>query len=180
MSYFQKIKGERLYLSPVNPADLEQYTAWINDVGVSDNLGVSAMVYSLERERVTLDDMAKSGYNFAIVLRDGDRLLGNCGLFEINQVNRRANCGLFIGNPDDRGKGFGSEALRLLLGYAFDTLNLNNVMLSVFEFNAGAVRCYEKVGFKRIGERRGSYFAKGRYHNEIFMDIIREDFTTNA
>ncbi|GHV17055.1 N-acetyltransferase [Clostridia bacterium] len=176
MKYFKKISGERIYLSPVNLEDIEQYTQWINDPEISDRLGTSAAMYSLESERKILESMAKEGYNFAIILKDSDRLLGNCSLFDINNLRRTAVCGLFIGDKSERGKGYGSEALRLLLGYGFGTLNLNNVMLNVFEFNKNALACYEKVGFKKIGERRQAYFVHGCYYNDIYMDILAEDF----
>ena len=176
MKYFKKIIGERIYLSPVSAEDMEQYTTWINDSRVSDGLGNSSQVFSVEREKTVLEEMSNSGYNFAIVRAADDVLLGNASLFDINQMHRNAQCGLFIGEVENRNKGYGQEALKLLLNYGFNTLNLNNVMLKVFSFNEMAISCYKKVGFRMIGQRRNSFFLNGKYHNDVFMDILAEDF----
>lgn len=176
MKYFEKVPGERIYLSPVCMEDKELYTKWINDARVSDNLGASATLYGIEKETQFLEDMIKTGFGFAVILREDDRIIGNISLFDINHVHRNAQCGLVIGDEQDRGKGYGTEALRLLVKYGFETLNLNNIMLKVFEFNKIAIACYEKVGFKIVGSRRKAYFVRGDYHNEIFMDILPDDF----
>ncbi|GHV07536.1 hypothetical protein FACS1894217_08540 [Clostridia bacterium] len=175
MKYFKKLAGRRVYLSPINMDDLQQYTQWLNDPVVAGNIGAAANVFTLPRERAALEDMTKDGHNFAIVTLDGDRLLGNTGLFDVNHLRRTANCGIFIGDADARGQGYGGEAMRLLLKYGFETLNLNNVMLDAFEFNVGAIKCYENVGFKHIGRRRQSYFLNGRYYDQVIMDILPGD-----
>ena len=177
MKYFKKIQGERIYLSPVNPDDAEQYTAWINDPAVSDGLGSTADVFSLRKERAFLEKAADSeGYYFAIVRLADDKLLGSVSFHDISEISRNADCGLFIGDAEDRGKGYGAEALRLLLGFGFRTLNLNNVMLKCFSYNAQAIACYKKVGFRVIGERRRACFINGQYHGDVFMDILAEEF----
>jgi len=180
MKYFRKLSGKNLYLSPMNMEDMPQYTKWINDNSISDNLGNTWQLISVEKEKSILEGMAKEGYNFAIIRAEDDQLLGNISLFDINQIHRNAQCGLFIGEEENRGKGYGAQALSLLLEFGFDTLNLNNIMLKVFSFNEMAVSCYKKVGFKTVGERRNSYYLNGRYYNDIYMDILKEDFTSHA
>lgn len=108
-------------------------------------------------------------YQFAIVLEEGDRLIGNCGIKEIDWRRRCGEVGLFIGSEADRGKGYGKEALRLLLGYCFETLNLHNVELHVFSFNARAIAAYKSVGFREAGRRREAYFLHGAWHDELAM-----------
>lgn len=176
MKYYEKIPGERIYLSPMNKEDAETYTKWLNDASVTDNLGNTFMQIGVDNEKEAIERMIKDGYNFAIIRREGNELIGNISFNIINQILRNAEIGLFIGEKDNRGKGYGSEAMRLLLKFGFETLNLNNVMLSVFDFNKSAIACYEKVGFKKIGERRNSYFVRGKYHNQIYMDILADEF----
>lgn len=135
MKYFKKLVGSKLYLSPVNPEDVETYTRWINDLSVSIRLGASREVFGLPREQSLLDDMAKEGQHFAIVRLDGDQLLGNCSLFAIDPIRRVAEVGIFLGDEEQRGQGYGTEALQLICEYGFKILNLNNIMLRVFEFN---------------------------------------------
>ena len=126
-------------------------------------------------EEEWINDKSK-GYNFAIVLRDGNKLIGNVSLVDINHVNQTATLGVFIGDAENRNKGYGKEAIKLLLEYGFNTLNLNNIMLSVYSFNKNAIRTYEKIGFKKIGFRRNAIYRDGRFYNDIYMDILRSDY----
>jgi RimJ/RimL family protein N-acetyltransferase len=179
MKYYPKIPGDRVYLSPISMDDLEQYTKWMNEAEITDNLGLSHIVYHEGKERKSLEDLMW-GHNFSIIEKDGNRLLGNCGLSEVKQIYRKGMCGIFIGEEADRGKGYGTEALRLLLGYAFDTLNLHNIALKVFDYNEGAIACYKKVGFQEVGRRRECYFVRGRYHDQVLMDILEDEFRSRA
>ena len=81
-----------------------------------------------------------------------------------------------IGEPDARGRGYGTEAMRLLLDYAFTALGLHSVMLLVYEFNPAARRCYEKAGFRESGRRRDARWCNGRFWDEIYMDILADEF----
>ncbi|HHY83088.1 MAG TPA: GNAT family N-acetyltransferase [Clostridiales bacterium] len=175
MKYFKKLTGNRIYLSPMNVEDAETYTKWFNDFRVTDGVGSSCRIMTVQAEREWIIQNA-SHYNFAIVLLENDTLIGNCGIHNINQIHQSAEVGIFIGDEENRSKGYGEEALRLLVGFCFDYLNLNNVMLKVFSFNERAINCYKKVGFKEIGRRRQSYYLKGKFHDDVYMDILREEW----
>ena len=176
MRYFKKIKGERIYLSPINKEDVVIYTKWLNDYEVSGNLGNYRVLISLNNEEKTLDRMTSEGHNYAMVLNDGDTLIGNISLFDIDNISRRATLGLFIGEKEHRGKGYGSEAIRLILDYGFKTLNLHNIMLHVHSDNEMGIACYKKVGFREFGRRRESKFKNGQYIEEVHMDILKSEF----
>jgi RimJ/RimL family protein N-acetyltransferase len=176
MRYFKKLEGNKVYLSPINTDDFEIYTKWINDLLTGAYLGNASVIYSLPAEKETLEGMAKSGYHFAIILKDEDKLLGNCSFFNIKQIHRTAEVGLFLGEENYRGKGFGSEALELILCYGFKVLNLNNVMLKVYSFNERAIKAYGKIGFHQFGKRTSAYFLNGQYIDEIYMEILSKDF----
>ncbi|TYQ18120.1 UNVERIFIED_CONTAM: RimJ/RimL family protein N-acetyltransferase [Acetivibrio alkalicellulosi] len=175
MKYFKKIEGKKLYLSPVNPEDVGIYTKWVNDLSMSIRLGSASNVYSLQQEKSFLESMAKEGHNFAIILKDSDKLIGNGSLFSVNNTYRSATLGLFIGDEENRNKGLGTEALQLLTEYGFKILNLNNIMLQVFEFNKAAIKCYEKAGFRTFGKRTMSCCINGKYYDEYYMEILPKD-----
>jgi len=177
MKYFKKIIGEKVYLSPVSLEDAEEYTRWFNDLEISLNLGGSDHVYSLEKEKEILEKMIKERNAFAIVTLEDDKLIGNCSLMNIEQVHRKTELGIVIGNKEYWNQGYGSEVINLLLDYGFNILNLNNIMLRVFSFNHRAFRCYEKCGFKVIGRRRDSLIFGNRRYDEIYMDILAAEFT---
>lgn len=84
--------------------------------------------------------------------------------------------GIFIGDKDYREKGYGTEAIRLILDYGFNYLNLNNIKLDLMEFNERALACYKKCGFKEYGRRRKCRFINGKYYDVIEMDILSEEF----
>jgi len=174
MKYSKKIIGKRVYLSPMNIEDSETYVTWLNDFNVTNGLGMSGIVTSIESEKQWIMNNS-SQYQFAIVNLEGDKLMGNCGIQEVDQRRQCAVVGLFIGDEENRNKGYGEEVMNLLLDYAFDYMNLNNIMLKVFSFNERAIRCYKKVGFKEMGRRRQAYYLNGEVYDEIYMDILRCD-----
>ena len=177
MKYYKKLVGERIYLSPVNVEDAEKYVECFCDFKMADGIGQSSKLMSVESEREWIEKCLKNNeYVFAIVNSENDELIGNCGIHNIKYKDRCAIVGIFIGKEKNRSNGYGAEVLKLLLDYGFNYLNLNNIMLSVMSFNDRAIACYKKVGFKEIGRRRQSYFLNGKYHDEIFMDILKDEF----
>ena len=176
MRYFKKIKGDRIYLSPMNKEDVEIYTKWLNDYDVSGNLGQYKRLISLNNEEKFLDSLTTDGHNYAMVLNDNDTLIGNISLFDIDNVSRKATLGIFIGEKEHRGKGYGSEAIRLILDYGFKILNLHNIMLQVNSNNAQGIACYKKAGFREFGRRRESCYLNGQYLDDVHMEILSSEF----
>jgi RimJ/RimL family protein N-acetyltransferase len=175
--YFKKIVGTKCYLSPVNPDDFEKYTEWLNDPEISQNLLVDDKTVSLLREKEILEDMAKNNdTTFTIVDLATDKPLGNCSLNNVDNINQTATLGIFIGDKEYLSKGYGTEAMELLLDYGFNALNLQNIMLEVFDYNKRAIKAYEKVGFKVIGKRRQAKFFNNKRYDIIFMDILKDEF----
>jgi RimJ/RimL family protein N-acetyltransferase len=135
---------------------------------------------TLEQETAWYEQAAVDGDRtmFTIYERATGRAIGTCGLHETELTNRRTLVGIMIGEPDARGRGYGTEAMRLLLDYAFTVLGLHSVMLMVFEYNQAGRRCYEKAGFREVGRRRESRWYLGRFWDEIYMDILASEFTS--
>ncbi len=178
MKYFKKLVGENIYLSPMNVEDAPIYLKWMNDFSTTDYIGSSYNMITLSNEKQWLEESLKESRNqFAVVTLDGNKLIGNCGFEDLDKTKRTAMIGLFIGEEEYRNKGYGIQILKLLLDYGFNYLNLNNIMLYVYEFNERAIKAYKKVGFKEMGRRRKSYFVNGKYYDVVHMDILAEEFT---
>jgi RimJ/RimL family protein N-acetyltransferase len=175
MRYFRKVSGERVYLSPMNPDDVGQYTAWINDPAVSVLTGAYPRMYSFPVERQALEHLCTEPAQFAIVASEGDLLIGNIGLMDIHYIDGTATLGIFIGRAEYRGKGYGAEAIGLMLRFGFRTLNLRNILLEVHATNAQAIACYQKCGFTEIGRRTGAKFIDGQYVDLVYMQALRDD-----
>ena len=119
---------------------------------------------------------SNGGYTFGIIDAKTDELVGNIGLMDIDHINREATLGIFIGEEKYRSKGYGSEAINLILEYGFRYINLHNINLSVNSYNERAIKCYEKVGFKKSGFRREAVFNNGKYYDQLFYDYLDNDF----
>jgi len=173
--YFKKMIGEKCYLSPISVEDAEKYTEWLNDYEITQYLTLASMQISLPAEKEVLSRLSKE-HNYAIVAKQYDSLIGNCGLINIDHLHRTAEIGKFIGDKQYLGKGYGREALSLLIDYAFSVLNLHNIMLRVYSFNERAKRSYESVGFKMIGKRRNALIRNRITYDMYLMDLLPEDF----
>ena len=176
MKYFKKLVGDRIYLSPRNSEDVELFTTWLNDFQVTDYLRHSADLISLDSEKDYLTKNASPIATFVIVTLDGDKMIGTVGIESIHWSDRCGSLGVFIGEAEYRDNGYGTEAIRLLLEYAFHYLNLHSVKLSVLDVNVRAQKCYQKCGFKDAGRLRQCIYVNGKYHDLLMMDILREEF----
>ena len=174
--YFKKLVGEKIYLSPRSTEDVEIYTRWLNDFETTDYIGRSNMTFTLEAEKKYLEGNIGAEAVFAIIDMKKDKLIGTVGISKIDHINRKGTLGIFIGEKDYREKGYGTEAIQLMLDYGFNYLNLNSIKLNVFEFNKRAIACYKKCGFKEYGRRRQSILLNGKYYDTIEMDILNEEF----
>ena len=77
-------------------------------------------------------------------------------------------------------KGHGTDAIRILIRFIFEQMNINKIKLNVYEFNERAVRCYEKCGFKKEGRLRQEIFRDGKYYDQYIMSILKEEYYKNA
>jgi RimJ/RimL family protein N-acetyltransferase len=180
MTYYKKLVGKQCYLSPCSVEDAAKWAEWDNDLEVTIPLGDEAYLpISLDKEREMLaHDIEKQTHLFDIVALEGDALIGRCLLFNVDTTNRSAMLGIDIGEKAYWGKGFGQDALALLLDYGFNLLNLNNIMLGAFSYNERAIHCYLKVGFKEIGRRRQAKIIGGRTFDIVLMDVIAEEYVS--
>ena len=178
------ILGERTALGPLRHELLAIYHRWHASLETQVFAGWPAPLQPVTMERAeqwySSASIAEAARWFTIYRTDGLQPIGFVVLRDIDQQHKTAEIGITIGEASERGKGHGTEAMKLILDYAFTALGLGNVLLSVYEFNRGAVRAYEKAGFKVIGRRRKSHFAAGSMWDVIFMDCIAGEFRSPA
>jgi diamine N-acetyltransferase len=133
---------------------------------------------TLEQETARYDEQSAGGsvQRFTLYDRATLRPIGIAALNDIDDFNGCAEYSIVIGEGAFRGRGYGTEATRLMLDYAFTALGLRNVMLRVFESNPAAIRAYEKAGLRRIGQRREAQWVGGRRWDVVYMDCLAEEF----
>lgn len=136
------VAGELVALGPLRRDLLPLYQRWINDLGTMRTLGLSPLPMTSEKEQDWYDRQSKTEDDvpFTIYEKGTLRPIGNTGLHGVNHRNRSATFGILIGEPECRGKGYGTESTSLMLDYAFTALGLHNVMLTVLEFNPAGSR----------------------------------------
>ena len=118
----------------------------------------------------------EDNYFFAIRTLDGDRIIGGIGLDGIRWTHGDCFVGIGLGEREFWGKGYGTDAMKIILRYAFTELNLERVTLDVFEYNQRGVHSYEKAGFILEGRQRGQILREGRRWDVIYMGILRQDW----
>ena len=172
------VVGELVALGPLRRDLLPVYQRWINDLGTMRTLGVPPLPMTSEKEQEWYDRQSKAENDvpFTIYERETLRPIGNTGVHAVDYRNRTATFGILIGEPECRGKGYGTETTRLMLDYAFTALGLHNVMLTVFEFNQAGIRAYQKAGFREFGRRQQCRMMGGKPWDEIFMDCLSSKF----
>ena len=175
--YIKKLVGDRIYFSPISLDDTEEYLDMVNEIKVSVGLGciVYTGILDFESQKEVLSSL-KKGKNFAVRLLENNELLGNIGFNSIGEIHRTAEIGIMLGNPKYQRKGYGMEALNLLLDYGFSFLNLRNIYLKVFEYNEAAYNLYKKAGFREVGRLRKAVEIMGKTYDEIIMDMLKEEF----
>lgn len=169
--------GTKVYLRPLELRDAPVMQPWVNDPEVIRNLLLYRPVnLQNEEDFVRRGAEGKDLISLGIVAKRTDRLIGTTGLFSIDWRSRHAGFGIEIGVKKEWGKGYGTEATRLTVGYGFETLNLNRVWLEVLEDNVRGKRAYERVGFRTEGVLRQRAFREGRYWDSILMALLREEW----
>jgi RimJ/RimL family protein N-acetyltransferase len=180
------IQGERIRLRRNERADLPKFVEWLNDPDVRRYLSLG-MPISTASEEQWFENMLKlpaAEQPFAIEIRkksagqetDAWQLIGNCSFMDMDHTVRSAEVGLFIGDKSCWNTGYGTEVMRLMLQFGFDTLNLNRIFLRVDEANKGGIRAYEKAGFILDGRLRQAVYRDGLYHDLLIMSVIRSEW----
>jgi RimJ/RimL family protein N-acetyltransferase len=114
-------------------------------------------------------------YPFRIRTLAEDRLIGFLGL-GVDLIHSEAWVGIGIGQREAWNKGYGTDAMKICLRYAFSELGLQRVSLGVFEYNPRAQRSYEKAGFQLEGRTRKDVLREGKHFDTLWMGILREEW----
>ena len=168
--------GTKVYLRPLVEADAVVCWHWVNDPNVRRTLALRDGPNTEDLTRAWIRSLDfRRAMEFAVVTRDDDRHVGNCGLTGVSHVDRHAMLGIVIGRKDHWGRGLGTEAVRLVCRYAFEGLNLHKVCLSCYAINDRGLRLYARVGFKVEGRRREQVFIDGSWVDELVLGLLRDE-----
>ena len=173
------MRAAHVILTALKEKDIEILWKWINDrEQVIFNAPFQPIHEGQHHAWLEAVQHRKDIVIFAIRLRESGKLIGSCQLHNINPIHSTAELQIRLGDVAERSHGYGSQAVSLLLDFAFKDLNLNRVYLHVFINNAAAIRVYEKVGFALEGILRQAAHIDGKYLDVMAMGILRQEYET--
>jgi RimJ/RimL family protein N-acetyltransferase len=174
----EAIEGHRVVLRKHVPENVEAFQRWYSDPEVArlaryqdapmrpDEINRFFQLRALGAESLTM----------AIHERPSGRLIGSCAFSQVDGDNGSAMYHITIGEKEAWGRGFGTEATRLMLDHAFGSLGLHRIALTVFEFNERAIRSYRSCGFIVEGRARESIWRDGRWWDELAMSVLSSEW----
>jgi RimJ/RimL family protein N-acetyltransferase len=169
--------GERVFLRPFSKDDLPYIQKWSNDAELRKLIGEVAPMSRTDTEKWYRELLAdEDRVWFAIVLKKGDRVIGEAGLLRMFRPWRSTDMTIIIGEKDEWGKGHGTEVGHLLLHYAFGQLGFHRISIGVVGFNKRALRFWESLGFKKEGVERDAHYYDNEYSDGIMMSILENEF----
>ncbi len=171
--------GEKVRLREYKKEDVKIAQRFINDEEIIRTLRPTVPYpCTLEEEQKWFEKVSSTNdtYNFAIETLKDSRYIGGCGVNKVDWKNSVVTVGIFIGDKDYWGKGYGTDAMKILIRFIFEQMNVNKVKLHVYSFNERALKSYKKCGFVKEGVLRQEIFKDGKYHDIIAMGILREEY----
>ncbi len=174
--YFKESKN--LGLRAFERDDLVKYKNFLNDHNVTKYLemGDKPITESVLEQTFLEANSSPNDIVFSVIEKKKKLFIGTTGLYLINWVARRAQFRILLGETKYFGKGYGTEATKLVVDYGFNRLNLESIYLGVNEENVAAIKTYQNVGFVADGKYRKFIYNNGKYYDSINMTITKEDF----
>ena len=171
--------GEKVKLRAYKKEDIVLAQQYLNDAETKRLLSPGVPYpFTLEEETKWFEKISANNdnYSFAVETLEESKYIGGCGVNGLDWKNSIATVGIFIGDKNYWGKGYGTDAMKVLLKFIFEQMNINKVKLFVYSFNERAVKSYEKSGFKREGVLRQEMFRDGKYNDEYVMGILKDEY----
>lgn len=172
------LKGIKIYLRALEPEDLEFVYAVENNEAIWE-VSNTQTPYSRFLIRQYLENAHQDIYQakqlrLAICKNDSADAIGLIDLFDFDPKNKRAGVGIIIQNENDRHSGYGKEALGLVIGYAFNQLQLHQLFANISTENTASLSLFTTFGFERIGVKKDWNFTRNRFHDEALFQLIKK------
>jgi RimJ/RimL family protein N-acetyltransferase len=174
------IESERICLRAVSLADAnENYQCWLNTPEITRFLESRFHPTSLEQLQNYVKGMSEDSRNFflAIILKRDERHVGNIKLGPVDWIHRTAELGILIGERDCWGQGYATEAIKAVVEFAFDTLNLHKITAGAYSANEGSIKAFQKAGFEIEGVRKEQFYCEGKYLDGVLLGRLRDQST---
>lgn len=166
-------RGFDVYLRPITVDDTDDIIRWRNSEGVRKYF-IYQGEFTRESQLEWIETKIKTGevIQFMIVEKRTDRAIGSVYLRDVDHDDHKAEYGIFIGGESEKGKGYGTQAAKLMIAYAFEELLLHKLYLRVLADNERAIACYKKAGFHLEGISKSDVYVRGAYRDVAWMAVI--------
>lgn len=172
-------QGKKVRLREYRREDLLLRLEYINDAELISNITPEIpypITLNEEEKWFQSINALKDTYRFAIETNSENRFIGDCSITDVDWKNSVASIGMFIGAKEYRGKGYGADAINILIDFIFKQMNLNKIRLIVYSFNKTAIDFYKKHGFKVEGIMREEIFRNNDRYDKIAMGMLKEEY----
>lgn len=172
------LSGYQVCLKTLEEQDSDYIYKWKNDW----ELAKLIKAYPLPIVKYEIQEWLKKNLSdknqifLGIYLKDSVSIIGVIRLKYIDWISRNAELGIYIGEDKYRGRGLGKEALKLLLNYAFQEINLHKISLTVLGSNINAIKLYSSCGFTKEGLLKEQFWVNGKYENVFLMGLLRNEY----
>ena len=170
------LEGKNITLRPLRMTDWKKTIQWRNNVTIKKMAMMHPFPITEMVEKKWYEDILKSTSDktvyFTIIQKD-DTPIGFVKLYNINYTHKNCALGIVIGESEEQSKGYGKEAMELIIEYAFNTLNLNKITVEVVENNYKALSLYERLGFIEEGRMKQQYYMGAEYLDILIMSIFK-------
>ena len=171
------LQGERIYLRRVEHEDVDHFLNAVSNPEIRRLTGTNAFFTKAKLERFIANIQTDSSrIDLIIALQKNDQVIGDLAIVDIDQQNRNGSFRIAITDPQYLSKGYGTEALSIVIDYMFNTLNLRRISINVYAFNHRAIKAYEKLGFVKEGVLREELYFDGEYNDNILMGLLKKEY----
>lgn len=172
------LQGKYTAIRPFQADDLDFVYRWFNDQEATRYMFTGQKPQTREQiaAQLTNDTQSPVATVFVALEKETGTPIGLVGLYEIHSTARKAEMRIILGAENIRGKGYGTELVRMITFYGFDRLNLHRIYLGFTSENEAARRAYEKAGYKYEGELKEDIYRNSRYYDSIRMAMLRDEY----
>lgn len=168
-----RLEGEQIYLRPITIEDTDMVLKWRNAPHVVHNF-IYRKPITREEHLSWLENKVETGnvIQFIICDKQTNQPLGSIYIQNIEEEHRKAEEGIFLGETEGFGRGIGSEAAKLVVAFAFDTLGLHKLTARVLSFNKASIRMHEKAGYVQESYLHDELYLDGKFEDLVFLGIL--------
>ncbi|WP_442598504.1 GNAT family N-acetyltransferase [Neobacillus sp. D3-1R] len=177
MEIIKYLENDRVYLRRVEQGDVDHYLAAVSNPNIRRLTGTTDfLTREMLENAINKWNENDSRIDLLICLQENDQVIGDLAIVDIEHRERKGSFRIAITDEQYTSKGYGTEALRLIIDYMFNTLNLRRISINVYAFNARAIAAYEKLGFKLEGTLRDDLFFDGQYHDNHLLGLMKDEY----